>query len=301
MMTKHAIHTIDLEFQGIPQAIGAYLVLHAAGGALVECGPGSTIPAVKRALEEHKFTPANITDVFLTHIHLDHAGSAGWWARQGARVHVHQFGALHMLDPEKLLASAGRIYGDLMEPLWGEFLPVPEDRLNILRDGDEVAFGGRAIRALDTPGHAKHHLAYILEGVCFSGDVGGVRLPGIRAVRLPTVPPEFHLETWRQTIQRLRKEEIHSIAPTHFGIHPDAGWHLKTVEDNLNAIEAWMEEAMADDPTREELRDRFSNWMRQRALEAGIPPDLAEAYETAISSDMSADGIYRYWQKFRNG
>jgi len=300
-MQRPNIHTIDLNFQGIPRTIGIYLIPHSGGGALIECGPGSTIPAVTRSLEGYGLTPREISDVFVTHIHLDHAGSAGWWARQGARVHVHPAGAPHLLDPAKLLASAGRIYGEAMGPLWGEFLPVPAANLGILEDGAEVEIGGRLVKALDPPGHANHHLAYLVEGVCFTGDVGGVRLPGIRTLRLPTVPPETHLETWRETIRKLRRQAIDFIAPTHFDLHGDVAWHFDTIEATLDALETFLADAMQDQPEREVFRERYAAWMLARTQEARVPAELIPAFELAISSQMSADGLYRYWGKFRAG
>ncbi|RME07290.1 MAG: MBL fold metallo-hydrolase, partial [Anaerolineae bacterium] len=202
------IHTLDLNFQGAARAIAAYLIPHRHGGVLVECGPGSTTEALTAALAAHGLTPADISDVLVTHIHLDHAGAAGWMARQGARIHVHHVGAPHLVNPEKLLRSAGRIYGEMMGPLWGEFLPVPEENLNILHDNDEIEIEGLVFRALDTPGHAYHHMAYLFEDTCFSGDIGGVRITGssARHIRLPTPPPEFHLELWRESVERLRGE-----------------------------------------------------------------------------------------------
>ena len=299
-MTKSMIHTIDLKFKGIEKSIGVFLVQHQDGGILIECGPGSTLPALTEALEEYGLTPRDISDVFLTHIHLDHAGSAGWWARQGARIHVHEFGAPHMLNPEKLLASAKRIYGDQMDSLWGEFLPVPEDKLNILRDGDIVRIANLEIKAIDTPGHARHHFSYLCQGVCFTGDVGGCRLPGIPFIRLPSVPPEFHLETWRATLQKLRQEEIQAIAPTHFGLHTDVNWHLDALETILDETEAWIEAEMPQMDSRETLRQKFAAWVTLKGQDAGLPSDLIGAYDIAISSEMSADGIWRYWYKFRH-
>ena len=244
------IHTLDLNFLGLPQAIAVYLIPHAHGAVLVESGPGSTQAALQAGLAAHGFTLADVTDVLLTHIHLDHAGASGWLAQHGARIHVHPVGAPHMIDPTKLLTSAGRIYGDQMERLWGEFLPVPEERLSLVQDGEVIEIGALRFRALDTPGHAYHHYAYIFEGgaayndvadnVCFTGDVGGVRLPGPPHLRLPMPPPEFHLETWRSSIQRLGQEydngAFRRIAPTHFGIFDDPGWHLKAVADGLGEV-----------------------------------------------------------------
>jgi glyoxylase-like metal-dependent hydrolase (beta-lactamase superfamily II) len=300
MFMKPNVHTIDLQFKGVPTTIGVYLIPYRGGGILIECGPGSTIPALTEGIKSHGLTPQEITDVFLTHIHLDHAGSAGWWARQGATIHVHEVGAPHMRNPEKLLKSAGRIYGDQMEPLWGEFLPVPEEKLHSLTDGDRVTIDEVTITAFDTPGHATHHLSYLWNGVCFTGDVGGVRLPGIPALRIPSVPPEFHIESWRATIQQLRKEDIQWIAPTHFGLHSDVEWHFDTIESSLDAMETWLDDLMATTPSQEEFRKQFVEWMHTQALKSGIPEEMIAAYDLAIASEMSADGAYRYWNKFRS-
>ena len=266
----------------------------------MESGPTSTLPALIEGIAAHSLTPADITDVFLTHIHLDHAGACGWWAKQGARIHVHEVGAPHLLNPEKLVASAKRIYGEMMNQLWGEFLPVPEDKLNILGDKEEIEVGGLGIRAIDTPGHANHHLVYLINGICYSGDVGGVRLPGIKALRLPTVPPEFHIEKWRESINKLRRENIQAIAPTHFGLHTDVSWHLDAIEENLDQIEDWMTAIMPRNPTQDEVRSKYAHWMEQKAVKAGINSEMTHILEVAISSQMSADGIYRYWHKVRN-
>jgi glyoxylase-like metal-dependent hydrolase (beta-lactamase superfamily II) len=298
------IHTLDLKFQGIPGAIAVYLIPHRQGAVLVECGPGSTLPALQAALESHGFAPSDISDVLLTHIHLDHAGAAGWFAKQGARIHVHQLGAPHLLNPEKLLTSAGRIYGEMMQPLWGEFLAVPEQRLSILQDGQPVEIEGLCLRALDTPGHANHHFAYIFEDVCFTGDIGGVRLDAARHIRLPMPPPELHLESWRQSIIRLQQEYergmFRRIAPTHFGIFDDAGWHLNAVLENLSEIEAWIDQVMPSEPAPEHLNQQFMDWTEARSKTQGLAPSLIQGYEAANPSFMSSQGILRYWRKHRS-
>src|SRR6185503_6218070 len=128
-MAQTRVITLDLNFKGRPHAIASYLIRHNDGAVLIESGPGSTLPALEEGLAKEGLSPRNVTHVLLTHIHLDHAGAAGWLARQGAMIYVHRVGAPHMLYPEKLIASATRIYGDRMESLWGEFLPVPQDQL----------------------------------------------------------------------------------------------------------------------------------------------------------------------------
>src|SRR5512138_3911278 len=133
-MAKTGVLTLDLNFQGRPYAIASYLIRTGDAVVLIESGPGSTLAGLEAGLAAEGLSPRDVTHVLLTHIHLDHAGAAGWLARQGAQIYVHPVGAPHMLHPEKLLASATRIYGDRMDSLWGEFLPVPEEKLVILQD-----------------------------------------------------------------------------------------------------------------------------------------------------------------------
>ncbi|MFM8323192.1 MAG: MBL fold metallo-hydrolase [Chloroflexota bacterium] len=298
------VHTLDLNFKGLPGTIAAYLLPHAHGAVLVECGPGSTLPALQAGLAAHGYTPADVTDVLLTHIHLDHAGASGWLARQGARIHVHPVGAPHLVNPEKLLSSAARIYGDQMERLWGEFLPVPEERLAVIEDNQVVEVGGLRLRAIDTPGHAYHHYAYIYEDLLFTGDVGGVRLGGIRHLRLPMPPPEFNLELWRASLERLQQEyaagAFARLAPTHYGVYTDPAWHLAEARAALDEVEAWMEQVMPANPAPAELNQRFLDWTHSRSQRQGVAEALLAPLEAANPSWMSAAGIQRYWTKLRS-
>jgi glyoxylase-like metal-dependent hydrolase (beta-lactamase superfamily II) len=294
------IHTIDLNFQGIQKTIASYAIPHENGVILIESGPGSTIPELGKGLKNLGFTFDDITDILLTHIHLDHAGAAGWLARKGAKIHVHEVGAPHMLKPERLLISATRIYGDLMEQLWGEFIPVPEENLISLAGDGEIEIQNLRFNFLDTPGHASHHLSYIFEGTCFSGDVGGVRLPGPPFLRLPTPPPEFHIEKWNESVKKLNEADITRIAPTHFGIFEDATWHLKKLQRTLVDIERWIEDTLPNTRNNEKLKGQFSNWELDRCKMAGLDDFALHAYSLAMPLEMGADGIWRYWDKFRN-
>lgn len=300
---KDGVLTLDLNFMGISGAIACYLIPHAGGAILIECGPGSTVTVLQEVIKNEGYSVKDISDVFLTHIHLDHAGAAGWLARQGARIHVHPVGAPHMLNPEKLLSSAERIYGELMGILWGEFLPVPENQLHILEDQEIVEINGLHIQALDTPGHARHHYAYLYRDICFSGDIAGVRLLGPRHLVVPMPPPEFQLEDWRNSVIKLRSQydqgKFRRIAPTHFGIFEDAGWHLEQMERTLDEIDAWIDKVLPDDPSIEVLSQRFILWAQGRYHQAGLDDSLVEAYEAANPSWMSPYGIQRYWNKIR--
>jgi glyoxylase-like metal-dependent hydrolase (beta-lactamase superfamily II) len=300
-MAKTGPITLDLNFQGAPEAIAAYLFRHSQGAVLVESGPGSTLGSLQAGLSANGFSVADVTHVLLTHIHLDHAGAAGWLALHGAQILVHPVGAPHLLNPEKLLASASRIYGDKMQTLWGECLPVPEAKLTILQDEQEVRIGGLRFLPIDTPGHAEHHYSYLFEDVCFSGDVGGVRIPGFQYLRVPMPPPELHLGKWRASIARLRRQKFNRIAPTHFGLFDDPEWQLDAVERGLDAAERWLEQVMPDDPSVESLRRQFADWMKDQGRQAKISTDVEKSYDLANPLGMSADGLQRYWKKIRLG
>ena len=301
MKKSPPIHTLDLYFQNCPQAIASYLIPHSEGLILIESGPGSTQDQLEKQIIQLGYELQDLTHLFLTHIHLDHAGAAGWLAeRTGATVFVHPRGAPHMQDPTRLLASAARIYKDKMDALWGEFQPVPEKQLVILNDGDEVQAGSYTFRALDTPGHANHHLAYLVDEICFSGDVGGVRIQNStrRSLRIPMPPPEFHPPRWRESIAKLKKESILKIAPTHFGFFEDVDWHLDQVLKELDIIEEWMASVMPRGLEITELRQEFLDWVGTRSQEMGLDGKAIDALEKANPSGMSADGIKRYWDKY---
>jgi glyoxylase-like metal-dependent hydrolase (beta-lactamase superfamily II) len=300
-MAQARVITLDLNFQGRSQAIAAYLIQGGDAVVLIESGPGSTRAGLEAGLAKEGLSPHHVTHLLLTHIHLDHAGAAGWLARQGAKVYVHPVGAPHMLNPEKLIVSATRIYGDRMDSLWGEFLPVPQDKLHVVRDEEEIEIGNLKFRAINTPGHAEHHYAYIFEDICFSGDVGGVRIPGYQYLRVPMVPPELHLQRWHDSMKRLRQETFTRIAPTHFGMYNDAEWQLREVEKGLDDAERWLDEVMSEDPSPpiEAMRDSFTEWMVMQATEMGLSEDVLKAYALANPPGMSADGLLRYWKKVK--
>ena len=298
-MAKTEVVTLDLNFQGHPRAIAAYLIRHSQGAILIECGPSTTLAALQAGLRSHGLGVADVTHVLLTHIHLDHAGSSGWWARRGAQIIVHPVGAPHLLNPDKLLASATRIYGTMMETLWGEFLPVPAERLRVVNDSEEIAIGSLRLVPINTPGHAEHHYIYLFEDLAFTGDVGGVRIPGYPYLRVPMPPPELHFGKWHQSLKRLKAEKLSRLAPTHFGIFDDPQWHLDQVERELTAAEQWLEAVMPSDPSVEALRQRFTEWMDDQGRRQGLSADAVKAYDLANPLGMSADGLQRYWKKVK--
>jgi glyoxylase-like metal-dependent hydrolase (beta-lactamase superfamily II) len=187
------IETIDLDFMGTEQVIASFLLLGEDGAALVETGPTTCLDRLTAGLKEHGVSHEDVRQVFVTHIHLDHAGASGHLSEllPNATFYVHEVGYPHLADPSKLVKSASRIYGERMEELWGEARPVPEDRISILKDEEETQAAGGVLVAHYTPGHAYHHFAYLEpeSGALFAGDVAGIRLPGQSYIRPPTPPP----------------------------------------------------------------------------------------------------------------
>ena len=298
-MAQTRIVTLDLNFQGRPHAIAAYLIRHGDAVILIESGPGSTQAALQTALAQEGLSAADVTHVLLTHIHLDHAGAAGWLAQQGAEIYVHPIGAPHMLNPEKLIASATRIYGDRMESLWGEFLPVPQNQLKTPNDAEAIRIGNAEFIPLNTPGHAEHHYVYLFEDIAFCGDVGGVRIPGYQYLRVPMPPPELHIERWHASIARIRKEKPARIAPTHFGIFDDVEWQLREVEKGLDSAARWLDATMAAEPSIEQMRQSYTDWIMAEGEQIGLDAEAVKAYELANPLGMSADGLLRYWKKVK--
>lgn len=292
------IETIDLRFQGKPHVIAAFLLRAPDGPVLIETGPSSTLPRLLSELGRLGVHPSEVRDVLVTHIHLDHAGAAGWWAGQGARVHVHPEGAPHLIDPSKLVASATRIYGALMETLWGAIPPAPAERVVVIRDGEILEVGGLRIEVIESPGHARHHHVFRLGDVAFTGDAAGIRLPEVDWIDLPAPPPEFDLEAWHQTLARLRALRLSRLYRTHFDASPgEVDAELRRFDELLTRGADVVRRMLDEGLDREATVARFSQEMRAFAGNVGLDAPLLEAYELANPRTMSVDGITRYWRK----
>ena len=289
------IHTLDLQFR-IPGTVAAYLVESDGELALIETGPDATYPNLVQALASLGVRPSDIRTVLVTHIHLDHAGAAFRLARAGATVHVHPKGARHMADPAKLLASATRIYRDRMDELWGTLEPIPADHLAVTADGQKIRIGATDIEVLETPGHAIHHNAYLVDGAVFTGDVGGVALPG-GPVLPPTPPPDIDLESWTASIERLRALHADAIYPTHFGRHEKVPAYLDELEDELQAWAGWIKDRLDEGKDEEAIVPEFETWADGRLVAAGVSEADAARYRVALPFAMNVTGLVRYWQK----
>jgi glyoxylase-like metal-dependent hydrolase (beta-lactamase superfamily II) len=294
------IHTIDLHDLDTPGSIAAYLLLDGSEAVLVETGPSRTMPALVAALAEHGLEPRDVRNALVTHIHFDHAGAAGHLAGHGATIHVHEFGARHLIDPSRLVASARRIYGDAMEQRWGPILPVPPAQVVPVHDGDVLRFGAIELRAVETPGHARHHHAFVLDGadgrVCFTGDAAATVMAESDFISLPTPPPEFDLEQWLVTLDRIDGLRCDTIYPTHFGRVDDPSAHLRRVRWELvthfAVVRSLLEQGL-DEPVIHEVYRRFVD---EQADRLGVPAFRRRFYVSDSVAQMNVTGILRYLQ-----
>ena len=292
------IETIDLNFMGTEQVIASFLLIGEDSAALVETGPTTCLDDLMGGLKHHGVSPEDVSQVFLTHVHLDHAGASGNLAEllPNATFYVHEIGYPHLVDPSKLLKSATRIYGDRMEELWGEVLPVPEDRLESLGDGGEIETVGGILTAYDTPGHAYHHFAYLEpeSGTLFAGDVAGIRLPGQSYVRPPTPPPEIDVDAWMQSIQTVRQIGPRVVCPTHYGSYEDVDRHMGELEQRLQDWLLFVEEQMDEGAEREQIAYELKAKGDTEMLAEGASPEDTEQYDLAGNYEMLVDGLMRY-------
>src|SRR3954452_22740969 len=214
---------IDTMHLGHDRVIGAYEI---GDGVIVDPGPATTVETLLEHVEPRV--------LLLTHIHLDHAGATGVLVRRNPeiRVYVHERGAPHLLDPSKLLKSAGQLYGDDMERLWGEVAPVPEENLTILTGGETVE---GAFRVEYAPGHASHHVVYLHEESrdAFVGDVGGVRVPPYDLTLAPTPPPDIDVEKWNASLDLVEEWGPKRLCLTHFGAVDEPGAQIERVREWL--------------------------------------------------------------------
>lgn len=291
------IHTLDLHFSGVPNTIAAYLVVGERGIALVETGAMSTLPACLAALDQLGYQPADIQHVLATHIHFDHAGAAGWWAAQGAHVYVHHVGAPHLIDPSRLLASARKVYGDALDTMWGDMLPINPDQLTPLYDGDQVTIGDLHFTAWDTPGHARHHHALLIDDVAFSGDVAGVRLPNSRFIALAGAPPQFDPVAYDASITRLAQANLRRLYLTHFGPVDDVADHLARYREIVWGAAEFVRAHLRNGATAVEIADRYITFMRERAVRDGIDEAVWSKHSVANPPAISAEGVQLYWNR----
>jgi glyoxylase-like metal-dependent hydrolase (beta-lactamase superfamily II) len=274
---------IDLRHLGNEQTIASYLLDTEDGPALFDCGPTTTIGALKEGLTEAGLALTDVRHLLLSHIHLDHAGAAGTLVHEhpGLQVHVSAIGAPHLVDPSRLEQSARRLYGESFDVLWGELAPVPEKNVHVV--GDHVL----GLDCFPTKGHASHHVSYLdADGTLYAGDAAGVRLPGGRTVLPPTPPPEIDVDVWEATLDEIERRGPSCLALIHFGVADDVTTHLADLR--LRLLD-WAEAVEGGSP-----EDEFIAYARQELELAG---DDADAYDRAMPLWQSYRGLRRWADK----
>jgi glyoxylase-like metal-dependent hydrolase (beta-lactamase superfamily II) len=295
------LYLIDHQFQGASGVIGSYLLGDSDDLALIETGPTTTLEHLLAGIRSLDYDPANIQTIIVTHIHLDHAGAAGSLLKHApnARVIVHPNGAEHLIDPSRLLKSAARIYGDDMDRLWGEVLPVPEERMVVVEHRESFQTAGRTLTAYSTPGHAGHHHVYFdtATGDLFTGDAAGVRLERVPYVRPPTVPPEFDLEAWRKTISRMRALQPRRLHLTHFGSFDDPDWHFDDLLSRMYYWYGWTTAKLQQDIDEATLIEELTRFGDKELVEITGSEHLVRPYDLATAYFMTIQGMARYYRR----
>lgn len=290
---------IDLLFKGSPRVVATAVLQGPDGVTLVDPGPTSCLPALEAGLKERGLTLRDVRNLLLTHIHLDHAGATGTIVERvtGIRVYVHERGAPHMIDPEKLLSSATRLYGDQMDTLWGAFLPVPASNVTALSGEERLQMAGTSLRVAYTPGHAKHHVCFFDEhaGMAFVGDTGGIRVVGDYLLA-PTPPPDIDIEAWQKSIDIIDAWQPVSLFLTHFGPVTPARAHLSRFRTTLTAQAEAVRQSLKAGGSEDERIRAFVDHMRKDAR-ANLPEREAKATELAAPFDQLWRGLARYWEK----
>ncbi len=294
-----SVYQIDTLLGGWHKVTAGYLI----GGVeplLIETGSQSSVSTLLRALKQLNIASSDLAGVAVTHIHLDHAGGVGDVAKAfpKAKVYVHEKGARHLVDPVRLIASASMVYGDLLDSLYGRMLPTESERVVVLYDGDVLSASGRErIIAIDSPGHAKHHLGFFHEqsGLLFSGDAVGVRLPDVGVLWPATPPPDFDLELFVGSLEKFKSYQPKRLAFSHYGIVDSPEETLSLSRDTITrwaevAADAYRQDTSIDDA----LQIEFDEMLKD------IPSELRQRAETLSGVHSNAQGLHRWLSKSRN-
>lgn len=317
------VDTIDLLYLGLPQAAAAFLLRRDDGrspgrATMIECGPAACVARLDSEVRSLGVDAAQIDRVLLTHIHLDHAGAAGYFAARGTRIAVHPIGAPHLIDPAKLIASSRRVHGPAFDRFYGEPLPIAPERIEAVADGGTVDLDGAIATAIETPGHARHHHAWLIDDGdrrrLFAGDVAAMLVPNStsvsdrmphdpspapRMVSVPTPPPEFDFDAWRASLARLRAVGADELWLTHFGRvqHRSVQGFLDEVEARLVAEVTFMVallDACVDEPSAIE---QYQSFLAALAREHGIDEGARAAFLGASLCRMNLAGVRRWRER----
>ncbi len=292
------IHVLDTRHLGKRGIIATTALETNDGIALFDTGPESTFDNVVAELQRIGASAEDVRHVFVSHIHFDHAGAAWRFAELGATVYVHPRGAPHLIDPAKLVESATRIFGADMDRLWGRVAPIAREHLRVVEDQEVVRVAPFDIRVTETTGHATHHHVYNWDDVLFGGDVAGVRL-GKGPPIPPFVPPELHVESWLDSIDKMRTLGAADLYLPHFGRVTDSlDAHFDALEQRVRDWSTWFRDRIRAGADEQELIPAFAEFEHADLRGGGADQSLVDGYESADPSYMAVGAAMRYWRKF---
>ena len=308
------IQAIDVGYLNLQGAANVFLIEGSEGFALVESGTAATWPALEIQLEQRGVHPTQIMDLLLTHIHLDHAGAAGHFAAGDSRVWVHTFGVAHLIDPTKLIASSRRVHGEMYERFYGDLWPTPQSQALAVSDGQKISAAGLQFLAIETPGHARHHHAWLLEHAherhVFVGDALGIAVPNSDFISIPTPPPEFDPLAWKHSLQRLRDAAPTHLWLTHGGLQssnaPDALRIIDRVQARLQEecallqkfsaaiIASGARESSAYEHALKNAIQEYKIWLHPKAAAAGVSTQHVDQFLGDYFLRMNLQGALRH-------
>jgi len=292
------VYAIDTQMGGYTGITASYLIT-GERPCLVETGTAYSAPVIREALASLGVGPHDLATIVVTHVHLDHAGGVGDVAESfpTAEVVVHERGARHLVDPERLMRSARRVFGTLLDEVFGPLRPVDSARVRALAETDSIDLGGgRILRGYYSPGHAQHHVALLDEatGDLYVGDAAGVYVPETRDVRPATPPPDFDLESACASLQRFRELQPTRLLFSHFGPVRDT---LSTLDRAEEELRLWVElarEARAHHLELEHAVAMVQERTKQRYAAWSASPDVQRKFERLNSTAANLAGINRW-------
>ena len=296
------VKTLDIDFMGRPGVIASGLIEGPDGLALVDPGPASSLDGLRAALGAVGHALEEVEAILVTHIHLDHSGGVGVMVRSNPRlqVYVHERGAPHIVDPSKLVSSASRLYGENMDRMWGEVVPVAAENVHPLKGGEVLRVAGTDVRVAYTPGHASHHVSYFdtSSGTAWVGDTGGIRIGAPLLVVPPTPPPDIDLDAWDASLDLIRAWNPQRVFLTHFGGFEQPLEHLADLQERLHQAASDVRSLLADQSLDNEQRQaRFVDRMVRTFRERLPDEDWVQRYQLAVPLDHCWHGLARYWSK----
>ena len=291
---------IDLNWTSRPQSIASLLIQSENFSALIDPGPASTIATLRSALQSRGLDFLRLNAVLLTHIHLDHAAATGAIIQENPdlKVYVHDFGAPHMVDPSRLLASAGRLYGDQLEILYGKCLPVPEANIIPLEGGEKIPLGGVEMEVVYSPGHASHHVSFWdpKSRIAFVGDNAGICIESKPYLLPPTPPPDIDLELWNSSLDTIASWHPERLFLTHFGYVDNPADHIRLYRERLRDWATLVQRLLDSSESPEAAEFRFIEETSAH-IRAAMPSDFAELYIFNGGLGLSWRGLVRYLRK----